>query len=82
MLPAIFQLIAILIIAAVCYWALNKLWPFTKEFGSSFIGQLIYVLLIIAGVVAIVFYGVLPLLYAFGGALGGGSSRSFPGLQR
>jgi hypothetical protein len=80
MLFAIFQLIAVLIVAALAYWILEQLWQFTGTFGASWIGRLVYTLLIIAGVVAIVFFGVLPLLYAIAAALGG--AGSFPRFGR
>lgn len=59
MTPALVNLIVILIIAAVMYWALGKLWPLTGGFGASPMGQIIYVLLIVIGVLAIVFWGVI-----------------------
>jgi len=80
MVPALVNLVVVLIVAAVLYWALNKLWPLTGEFGASSIGQVIYVILIVAGVLAIVFYGVLPVVESLPGALGGGRFPS--GYQR
>lgn len=78
MVPALINLVVVLIVAAVLYWALEKLWPLTGAFGASKIGQVVYVILIVAGVLAIVFYGVLPVVESIPGAMGGGSFR----LQR
>ncbi len=75
MVPALINLVVVLIVAAVLYWALGKLWPLTGAFGSSPIGQVIYVILIVAGVLAIVFYGVLPVVESIPGALGGSPFR-------
>ena len=75
MIPALINLIVILIVAAVLYWALGKLWPLTGEFGASRIGQVIYVILIMVGVLYVVFYGVVPVVESLPGA--GGGLRSF-----
>jgi hypothetical protein len=68
MIPALINLIIVLIVAAVLYWALGKLWPLTGAFGSSAIGQVIYVILIVIGVLYVVFYGVIPVVRSLPGA--------------
>lgn len=71
MVPALINLVVVLIVIWVLYWALNRLWPLTGEFGASAVGQVIYVILIVVGVLALVFYGVLPVVESIPGALGG-----------
>jgi hypothetical protein len=75
MVPALINLVIVLIVLGVLYWALNKLWPLGGEATASWIGQVVYVILIVVGVLALVFYGVLPVVEAIPGALGGGHFR-------
>jgi hypothetical protein len=75
MIPALINLVVVLVVAAVLYWALGKLWPLTGAFGTSTIGQIVYVLLIVIGVLAIVFWGVIPVIQSLAGVASG--SRTF-----
>ena len=63
MISALVNLIVVLIVAGVLYWALNRLWPLGAPVGTqSAIGQVIYVILIVIGVLAIVFIGAVPVI--------------------
>lgn len=66
---ALINLVVVLVIAAVLYWGLNKLWPLTREFGASPIGQVIYVILIVVGVLYVVFNGVVPVIQSVPGSM-------------
>jgi len=71
MISALVNLIVVLIVAGVLYWALNRLWPLGQNIGTqSAIGQVIYVILIVIGVLAIVFIGVVPVVQSIPATLG------------
>jgi hypothetical protein len=79
MIQAVLWLACVCLIAGVFYWALTMLWPLTKGFGTSTLGQVIYVCLIVALALCVIFYGVIPVIEAIPGAFGG---HSFPGYQK
>jgi len=74
MAAAIIQLIVAIIIGSFLYWCLGKLWPLTREFGSSWAGQVVFVLLLILIVFGVLFYGVIPFLHALADLFGGGGA--------
>jgi hypothetical protein len=80
MITALLWLACVLLIAAVFYWALTKLWPLAGPFGASKFGQVIYVIIIVVLALCVVFYGVIPVIESIPNAFGGGSFR--PGYQR
>ena len=69
MIYAILQLVIVLLVAGVLFWALKKLWPLTRSFGASTLGQVIYVLLCVVLALCIIFYGIVPVVEAIPGAL-------------
>jgi hypothetical protein len=79
MITAILWLVCVLLVAAVFYWALTKLWPLTGAFGATTLGQVIYVLLIVVLALCVIFYGIIPVIESIPGAFGGVHSV---GLQR
>ena len=76
MITALLWLVCILLIVAVFYWALTKLWPLTGSFGSSTVGQVIYIILIVVLALCVVYYGVIPVVEAIPGGMGGRSFRN------
>lgn len=71
---AIVALIIILLFVAILYWALNRLWPLTGAFGSSPIGTIVYVLLVVLMAIMVLFYGIAPVLHSIAG---GGAAFPF-----
>lgn len=62
MIGALLQLVVVLLVAAVLYWALTKLWPLTGGFGATIIGQVIYVVLMVVLALCVIFYGIVPVI--------------------
>ncbi|HEY2210916.1 MAG TPA: hypothetical protein VGJ01_14710 [Pseudolabrys sp.] len=71
MIPALVNLLIVLIGVGVIYWAFTQLWPLVP-FASSKIGQIVYVIVMVIFVLAVVFYGVVPVVQSLPGAMGGG----------
>ena len=77
MISALLWLACVLLVAAVFYWALTKLWPLTGAFGATTIGQVIYVILIVVLALCVIFYGVIPVIEAIPTAFGGPHSLGY-----
>jgi hypothetical protein len=75
MIQALLWLVCVLLVAAVFYWALTKLWPLTGTFAATTLGQVIYIILIVVLALCVVYYGIIPVVEAIPGGFGG--ARSF-----
>ena len=70
MIPALLWLVCVCLIAAILYWALQQLWPLTGSFGSSTLGRVIYICLVVVLALCVVVYGVIPVVESIPGTFG------------